>query len=48
MEIKRTPCQIFSRVVGWITPTSNWNKGKAAEYPDRKTYKLPKQKDNLL
>ena len=38
MEIKRTPCQIFSRVVGWITPTSNWNKGKAAEYPDRKEY----------
>lgn len=35
---KRTKCQVFSRVVGWITPVQNWNKGKAAEFKDRKTY----------
>jgi len=35
---KRQPCDVYSRVVGWITPLKNWNKGKAAEYPDRKEY----------
>jgi ribonucleoside-triphosphate reductase len=35
---KRTECTVYSRVVGWLTPVSNWNKGKKSEYNDRKTY----------
>lgn len=37
--IKRQPCIIYSRVVGWMTPVENFNKGKKAEYNDRKVYK---------
>ena len=40
MDKKRTKCDVYSRVVGWITPTKCYNKGKAAEYKDRLTYKL--------
>ena len=37
-EEERTKCQVYSRVVGFITPTSNWNKGKLEEFEDRVTY----------
>lgn len=36
--VQRTECIIYSRVVGWLTPVKNYNKGKAAEYKDRKTF----------
>ncbi len=34
----RTPCEIFSRVVGFLTPLSQWNVGKREEFRQRKTY----------
>jgi|GEM_PF-1684898 len=37
-QIQRQECMVYSRVVGWITPVKNWNKGKKSEYADRKTY----------
>jgi ribonucleoside-triphosphate reductase len=36
---KRTRCEVFSRVVGFLTPISQWNKGKLEEWRDRKTFK---------
>lgn len=33
---KRQPCEVFSRVVGYIRPVHQWNKGKQSEYKDRK------------
>ncbi|QQS61367.1 MAG: hypothetical protein IPN70_00320 [Candidatus Moraniibacteriota bacterium] len=30
--------EVYSRVVGYIRPVSQWNKGKQAEYNDRKEY----------
>jgi len=30
--------EVYSRVVGYIRPVSQWNKGKQAEYADRKEY----------
>jgi len=41
-QTQRQECTVYSRVVGWITPTNNWNKGKQAEYVDRKTFKMNK------
>ena len=38
MENKRTKCEIYSRVVGFLTPVSQWNRGKKEEFKDRKTY----------
>jgi len=35
---QRTRCEIFSRVVGFLTPISQWNKGKQEEFRDRKTF----------
>ncbi|QVL37016.1 anaerobic ribonucleoside-triphosphate reductase [Aminirod propionatiphilus] len=34
----RQRCQIYSRVVGFLTPISQWNKGKREEFRDRKTF----------
>ncbi len=31
-------CDVYSRVVGFHTPVRRWNKGKAAEWKDRKTF----------
>ena len=38
LEEKRTPCEVYSRIVGYIRPVQNWNPGKAEEFGDRKTY----------
>jgi len=31
-------CEVYSRVVGYIRPVNNWNKGKRAEFEDRKVF----------
>jgi len=38
MVTERQRCLIYSRVVGYLSPVNQWNKGKAAEYKDRKTF----------
>ena len=40
------PCEVYSRVVGYFRPVSNWNKGKKEEFKDRKKYLLV-EKDKL-
>ena len=37
-EIGRTRCEVYSRVVGFLSPVSQWNKGKRAEWGDRTTW----------
>jgi anaerobic ribonucleoside-triphosphate reductase len=32
---QRTRCEVYSRVCGYIRPTSQWNEGKAEEFKDR-------------
>jgi len=46
IQLKRQECIIYSRVVGWLTPTKNYNKGKAAEYKDRKFFKINESCDS--
>jgi hypothetical protein len=31
-------CEVYSRVVGYLRPVSQWNEGKQAEFSHRKTY----------
>ena len=38
MEKSRTKCEIFSRVVGYLRPISQWNVGKLSEFHDRKLF----------
>lgn len=33
-EVK-VPCQVYSRIVGYMTPIDAWNQGKQAEFSDR-------------
>jgi len=32
------PVEVYTRVVGYYRPVNAWNKGKQAEYKDRKVY----------
>ena len=41
-EIKRTPCERFSRSMGFIRPVSNFNIGKFSEFCERNTFKEAK------
>ena len=34
-ESERTPCEIWSRVMGYHRPIESWNAGKKAEHRDR-------------
>ena len=33
-------CEVYSRVVGYLRPVSQWNEGKQAEYGDREMFKV--------
>ena len=38
MSEARVPCEVYSRIVGYLRPVANWNDGKKAEFADRKTF----------
>jgi len=38
---KRQKCQVYSRVVGYLSPVSHWNAGKKEEMKDREPYRVP-------
>ena len=38
---KRSKCEVYSRVVGYLRPVSQWNKGKKAEWADRRDFEAP-------
>lgn len=35
LNFERQPCEVYTRVVGYIRPIDQWNAGKRAEYHDR-------------
>ena len=39
-ERRGEPCQVYSRVVGYLRPVQNWNLGKKQEYSMRKVYDI--------
>lgn len=38
---KRVKCEVYSRVVGYIRPVQQWNKGQKAMWNDRTPYIAP-------
>ncbi len=36
------PCEVYSRIVGYLRPVQQWNLGKKQEFKTRKEYKLGK------
>lgn len=44
---ERQPCEIWSRVMGYHRPVSEYNKGKKVEYYERLCYTENKVKEHL-
>ncbi len=40
--LHNTPCEVYSRVVGYLRPVDQWNNGKKAEFGMRREYSLDK------
>jgi len=38
----RVPCEVYSRVVGYLRPVSAWNDAKQQEFEDRVAFTVPK------
>ena len=38
----KQPCEVYSRIVGYIRPVRQWHIGKKQEYKERKEFKMPK------
>jgi len=38
----KQPCEVYSRIVGYLRPVVQWNFGKQQEFKERKEFKLPK------
>ena len=43
--MKKIPCEIYSRIVGYFRPVQSWNKGKQEEFRNRVPY-IIKEEDN--
>lgn len=39
-DADRTKCEVYSRIVGYLRPVSQWNDGKTSEYQDRQEYQV--------
>lgn len=37
----RIPCEVYSRVVGYLRPLQNWNQGKQQEFHERRDFRPP-------
>jgi ribonucleoside-triphosphate reductase len=42
-QVKGTPAEVYSRIVGYYRSVRNWNKGKREEYGERRLYQLSEQ-----
>jgi hypothetical protein len=36
----RVPCEIYSRIVGYLRPVQAWNQGKQQEYRERQVFNV--------
>jgi len=39
-EKRRSRAKVYSRIVGYLRPVQNWNKGKRQEFEDRRAYQI--------
>lgn len=42
------PCEVYSRVVGYIRPVQQWHKGKQEEYKERKEFASPAEINGVI
>ncbi len=43
---KRVPCEVYSRIVGYLRPVQNWNDGKRQEFQERKTFRVEEESES--
>lgn len=39
----KVPCEVYSRIVGYLRPVQDWNPGKKQEFEDRVTFDMSKK-----
>jgi len=39
MTEKKVPCEVYSRIVGYLRPVQQWHEAKRLEFEERKTYR---------
>jgi anaerobic ribonucleoside-triphosphate reductase len=39
----KVPCEVYSRIVGYLRPVQNWNKGKRQEFAARRAYRVKEE-----
>jgi anaerobic ribonucleoside-triphosphate reductase len=37
----QVPCEVYSRIVGYLRPVQNWHQGKQQEFRERKPFRTP-------
>ena len=37
----KVPCEVYSRIVGYLRPVQAWNEGKKQEFSERQTFDVP-------
>ena len=37
----RVPCEVYSRIVGYLRPVGDWNQAKQREFEDTREYEVP-------
>ena len=47
-EEQRTHCEVWTRVMGYHRPVSQFNKGKQGEYQERRYFRQPRFLSPLL
>lgn len=46
-KVEGTPCEVYSRVVGFFRPVKQWNEGKAEEYKERLMFTVEGKEEEL-
>lgn len=38
--VLRVPCEVYSRIVGYLRPVQAWNQGKQQEFAERRVFRV--------
>ncbi len=44
-SVLRIPCEVYSRIVGYLRPVQNWHRGKQQEFKERRMFRVPEDKE---
>ena len=45
---KGIPCEVYTRVCGFFRPVNQFNRGKLAEFKQRKYFKIPEMNNETI